>query len=52
MEFLGARGHQVEFLDEPYGRSMFSYKKPTLRNFISRHGVLHLDAQAICDDLD
>lgn len=38
-KFLEARGHQVEFLDEPYGRSMFAYKKPTLRNFISRHPI-------------
>lgn len=38
-KFLEARGHQVEFLDEPYGRSMFAYHKPTLRNFISRHPI-------------
>lgn len=23
-KFLEARGHQVEFLDEPYGRSMYA----------------------------
>lgn len=38
-KFLEARGHQVVFLDEPYGRSMFAYKRPTLRSFISRHPV-------------
>ena len=38
-KFLEARGHQVEFLDEPYGRSMFAYKKPTLRSFISWHPI-------------
>lgn len=38
-KFLEARGHQVEFLDEPYGRSMFAYQKPTLRSFISRHPI-------------
>ncbi len=36
-KFLEARGHQVEFLDEPYGRSMFAYRRPTLRSFVSRH---------------
>lgn len=38
-KFLEARGHQVEFLDEPYGRSMFAYRKPTWRNFVSRHPI-------------
>ena len=36
-KFLEQRGHQVEFLDEPYGRSMFPYTPPRIRNFISKY---------------
>ena len=38
-KFLASRGHEVHFLDEPYGRSMFPYHKPTIRSFISRHPI-------------
>ncbi|MCR5752143.1 MAG: polysaccharide pyruvyl transferase family protein [Kiritimatiellae bacterium] len=36
-KYLEKRGHDVEFLDEPYGRSMFPYVPPRIRNFVSRH---------------
>lgn len=38
-KFLERRGHAVEFLDEPYGRSMFPYVPPRLRSLISRHPI-------------
>lgn len=38
-KFLERRGHTVEFLDEPYGRSMFPYVPFRLRSLISRHPI-------------
>ena len=36
-KYLEGRGHDVEFLDEPYGRSMFPYRSMRIGDFISQN---------------